>query len=269
MEEITSTQNARVKEWVRLLTGKGRRRAGQFLVEGAYEWKEALVHGVEPLAVIVCPSLRKKPWAEEGEEYVRAGLPVFALSPEAFGKLSLRDNPDGIMGVGRKEESGATFPNRDDSFLLVVNRLEKPGNLGALLRTALAVGVSGIVNCDPAVDFEHPQVIRASRGLVFSLPRWAMKAEEALVELVKDGYRIVAAEGRSDCSIWQMNWKGKLALVLGEEHAGLPAAWKNSTELEFVSIPMMPGVDSLNVSVSGSILMYEWLRRRVSTEIED
>jgi len=266
MEEITSTQNPKIKHWRRLLVGKGRRRYGEFLVEGAYEWELALSAGVEPDAVLVCPAMRKTAWASERSRYTKDNVPEYTLSPEAFQKISGRENPDGLIGVARRSEALSSIPEEEDALLLVVNRLEKPGNLGALLRTAAAVGVAGVVNCNEAVDFEHPHVIRSSRGLVFSLPRWSLSVSEAKEELKSKGYRFLAAREEGPLNCWEVDWSGRLALLLGEEHSGLPEEWSNSEPLEHVSIPMQSGVDSLNVSVSGAILMYEWFRRRVSTD---
>lgn len=261
LDPIRSPSNPRVKEWVRLHSGKRRRETGRFLIDGAYETEEALGAGVRFEEILLSEVLEEELVGEWRDRAESSGVAVRTVSAAVLQKASVRQSPDGVIAVGIRPEAESSLGRLGPGPLVVASRLEKPGNLGALIRTAYAAGSAGILLCDPAVDFEHPQVIRASRGLVFGIPRWTATAAEAVGMLAAEGVPCFAADQAAGRSFWKVDWPDRFALVLGEEHDGLPEVWR-SAGVETVSIPMTEGIDSLNVSVSGALLLYEWRRRQ-------
>lgn len=261
LEKIQSPSNPKVRAWVRLHVGRRRREAQRFLIDGSYEVEQAIEGGVSLEEILFDESLDENvlaKWIQEGE---RIDVPLRPISSHAFRKISVRENPDGVIGLARSRDRQLVLPDPCQGPILVTNRLEKPGNLGALIRTAYAVGAAGVVLCDPAVDFENPQVIRASRGLVFRLSCWVATPAEALAAFRERGILVLAADKGGDGNLWEADLSECPAIVLGEEHAGLPAEW-DQPEVRRVCIPMEEGIDSLNVSVSGALLLYEWRRRQ-------
>ncbi len=230
-----------------------------FLVDGAYEVRQAIEGGIRFEEILLGDDLS----GDGVEEWTRTAaadaIPLRRVSPQVLAKVSVRRHPDGVVAVAHKPSRDPLLPDNPEGPLLIVSRLEKPGNLGALVRTAYAAGSAGILLCDPAVDFEHPQVIRASRGLVFRLPGWAATAAEAVRLLGTQGIAVVVADKSADTNLWELDWPGPVAIALGEEHAGLGDEW-NTPTMRRVRIPMREGIDSLNVSVSGALLLYEWRR---------
>jgi len=259
LEPIRSPANPRVKDWVRLHSGKRRREQGCFLIDGAYETREGMIADVRIEELLVSESLKEDRRAEWFVHAAKAGVAVRMISESVLRKVSVRQAPDGVIAVAFRPDRTFALPDEFAGPLVVASRLEKPGNLGALIRTAYAAGAAGIVLCDPAVDFEHPQVVRASRGLVFRLPGWTATAEETVGLLHAQKVPCFAADQNAVASLWQVDWPERFALILGEEHDGLPEVWR-STGVKAVSIPMAEGIDSLNVSVSGALLLYEWRR---------
>lgn len=260
-EPIRSPANPRVREWAKLKTARHRKESGRFLVEGGYEIARALEGNLscaEFLASEDLPAGEREGWRRRAADL---GAPVRLLSPEAFAKVSVRRSPAGIAAVAPRPDRRLPESLPRAAPLLVVGRLEKPGNLGALVRSAFAAGAGGIVLCDPAVDFEHPHVIRASRGLVFRSPGWVAGAGEAVRRLSAQGFRLFAADKNAPANLWEADWSGPVGVLLGEEHAGLPPEW-DLPGVERIAIPMRPGIDSLNVSVAGALFLYEWRRRQ-------
>ncbi len=261
LESIHSPANPRVRSWVRLHAGRRRRETGCFLIDGSYETSQAIEGGAGIEEILLSESLPPEEvsgWRGIAREH---DIPLRMLSEAVLRKVSVRQNPDGIIGVGVAKDRHLVLPPICRGPILVANRLEKPGNLGALIRTAYAVGAEGVVLCDPAVDFENPQVIRASRGLVFRLPGWTATPADALQIFRDRGMTVLAADKGGEGDLWQTQWTDPPVIVLGEEHTGLPAEW-DQQEVQRVRIPMEPGIDSLNVAVSGALLLYEWRRRR-------
>ena len=263
LEPIRSPANPRVREWVRLHAGKRRRESGRFLVDGAYEVGQALEGGVRLEEILLGDGLSDAGVEEWTRIAAESEVPLRRVAPQVLAKVSVRRHPDGVVAVARRPDRGLRLPDNPGGPLLVVSRLEKPGNLGALVRSAYAAGSAGILLCDPAVDFEHPQVIRASRGLVFRLPGWTAGSAEVIDCLAARGIAVVAADKEAPADLWEADWPEPAAIVLGEEHAGLAPGWDQAAKLR-VRIPMREGIDSLNVSVSGALLLYEWHRRHSS-----
>lgn len=253
---IRSSQNPRIK-WLRRLQGSSRERRGEqlFVVEGADEIRLALAAGHRPRIIVEAP------------EMTRQGLPVveaehLTVASGIFQKLSVRENPDGWIAVfERPRWDVENLTLRVDPLILILESIEKPGNLGAILRTADAVAVDCVIVCDQRADMFSPNVVRASRGALFSVPLLELSTASALRFLENRGIRVIAANANRGQPFQQADLRGGLAFALGTEDTGLSDAWLKRADVQ-VRIPMRGKVNSLNVSVAAALLMYEALRQR-------
>ncbi|MFO0745923.1 MAG: RNA methyltransferase [Myxococcota bacterium] len=256
MERITSLQNPRIKALLRLIDKAAERReAGVAVVEGEKEIRLALAGGLAVREVYYCPALGGIVPPGVGQ--------VIEVSRDVFAKIAYRDDSDGLVAV-------AAVPERrlDDlqlgslPLVMVVTAVEKPGNLGAILRTADGVGADAVIVCDPRCDPWNPNVIRASVGTVFTMPLAVATSDAARAWLTARGVKTVAATPSADSDLWSAAaLGGPCAIVVGTEHEGLDDAWMAAADVR-VKIPMRGRNDSLNVSVAAAILAYEALRRR-------
>ena len=260
--QITSPTNPRVKELVRLRERRAREAAGVAVVEGAREVGRAIAAGWRVRLVATCPAL--------ASPEARASLPSLdglaaerlELSRVAFEKLSLRQHPDGVLAlVEPPARTLADLPWRQDGLYLVADGLEKPGNLGALLRSADAAAVDAVFVTGAGTDLLNPQVIRASMGSVFARPVLAVGADALRGALRGHGIRVVATSPQADLDLWDADLRGPLALVLGTEHEGLADGWTQAADAR-VRVPMAGLADSLNVATTGALLLFEARRQR-------
>ena len=278
-ERITSLQNPHVKQLVRLRDRRPRDEAGQFLVEGFREVRRALAAGVRLQELYYGPD-----WflgANELaliEEAQSAGALVFELSKGAFAKVSYRDRPDGLLavapqwrrtladlgktvtGLGEAGLGSATAAAKP-SFVLVVEAIEKPGNLGTLLRGADAAGVDAVVVCDPVTDIFNPNVVRASTGVLFSMPVVVAESGEVRNWLRTRGIRAVATTPAAPALYTDSDLRGPVAIIMGSEQYGLSEFWLKESDL-LVRIPMAGQADSLNVAMAAIITLFEAGRQR-------
>ena len=254
--DITSPRNPRVKHLVRLRDDKKARRSdGLMLVEGYDEIQLALAAGYKPQTLLSSPELASRPLTLPDVENLTVSRPVFE-------KISYRENPDGWLAV---------FPipqiKLDDVTLkgiplvVVIESVEKPGNLGAILRTADAAGVDMLLVCDARVDAWNPNVVRASRGAVFSVPIIECDNARALEWLKGRKMRLLAASPAGEMEYFRANLREAVAIAVGTEDAGLSDFWLSNAD-EILKIPMAGKVNSLNVSVSTALILYETLRQR-------
>ena len=191
-----------------------------------------------------------------------ANLERIYLSDIAFRKVSYRDTPDGLLAVAPlRETSLESLEVKQNALLLVVVGLEKPGNLGALLRTADGVNVDAVFVTGAGTDLTNPNVIRASMGSVFSRPVLEVETETLLAWLRGRHVNIVATTPHTKTSYWDADYTGAVAIVLGAEHEGLSDDWLEAAQSR-VSIPMQGLADSLNVGTAGALLLYEAVRQR-------
>lgn len=258
---ITSRTNKKVAELVRLRLPRQRARTGNFLIEGYRELDRA-VAAVELSAVYYCPTL----WTGRNEAALLArarecGARLVRLAEDPFHRVSHRDRPDGLLGVGRIFPTPLTgLPPAAEPFLLVVEGIEKPGNLGAMLRTAAAAGVTGVIVCDPVTDPFGPGVVRASLGHLFTVPLAIADAESALAWLRRRRIGVVAGTPAGESASWDADLSGPTALVIGSEQRGLTRRWLDAARQ--VRIPMAGGPDSLNAAVAAGVLLFEAARQR-------
>ncbi len=266
---INSPQNPRVKNLVRLREGKHRRRQGIFIIEGLRELQRALKAGVEITEFYACEALWNDPAALDLAEEIdaRSGIECFQLAEAAFRKASAREGPDGILALARSPvRSLDDLRLRTNPLLLVVEHVEKPGNLGTLLRTADAAGVDAVIVTDPVCDLYNPNCIRASQGAVFSV--CSLVADNAQLRrwLAERGMALVATTPEASLLHWQVDMRGPAALLMGSEAQGLSAFWMDDPVVQRARIPMNGGADSLNVAAAAAIFLFEAVRQRAEAK---
>ena len=264
--EITSPANARVKRLVALRHRRARDRAGVTLVEGYEELGLALSAGARPQELYVCPALAG-PGAQQMIDRVSGlGAEVIRVSRPVFGKIAYRESPDGWLAVlPAVRTSLAAVETGTSPLVLICEGVEKPGNLGAILRTADAAGITAVIAADPVTDWANPNVVRASKGTVFSVPVASASTAEVFAWLEEHSLALVAAAPDGDVPLTAADLTGPTAIAVGSEARGLPAAWleRAGTRLR---IPMFGRADSLNVSTSAAILLYEAVRQRTARQ---
>jgi TrmH family RNA methyltransferase len=259
---ITSLQNLQVKQVVRLRGRRERDRERLTLVEGAEELALALESGARPQVVYICPELFTPGRPSLSAERVAGLSTVVEVTRPVFEKMAYRDGPDGWLAVvpslSRRLDEIAAGPA---PLLLVAEAVEKPGNLGAMLRSADAAGVDAVIVCDPTTDINNPNVVRSSKGALFSVPVAEADSAETLAWLRSRQIKVVAATPQAPLDYTQADLRGAVAVVVGTEKEGLTSAWLTAADVA-VRIPMRGRVNSLNVAASAAILLFEAVRQR-------
>ncbi len=262
-EKITSLQNPRVKQLVRLRERRDRDEAGLFLIEGYREIRRALEKGVQPKEFYFSPDW----FLGENEpallEQARAaGAQLFELSKDAFAKVAYRERPDGLLVVAPQwKHSLDDLSLRERPFLLVCESIEKPGNLGTILRSADAAGCDAVIVCDPVTDLFNPNVVRASTGVLFSVPVVVSDGATVHAWLKAKGIRTAATTPHTTNLYTQTDLRGPLAIIMGSEQYGLSEFWMKGADV-LVRIPMAGQADSLNVAMATIITLFEAVRQR-------
>ncbi len=269
---ISSAANPRLKALVGLRRRRAREESGTTVVEGHEELALALSAGVRPQTLYLCPELFS-PAGRAGrqdighqDDVVRQartlGAEVVRLSRSAFEKVAYRESPDGVLAVvpavGRP--LGSIEPGPRD-LVLVGQGVEKPGNLGAMLRTADAAGVAAVVAADPVTDWGNPNVVRASKGTVFSVPVCAATTAETVAWLERHGVALVVTTPETDLLYTDVDLSGAVAVAVGAEKHGVDDTLLTAAALR-VRIPMFGKANSLNVAASAAIVVYEAVRQR-------
>ena len=258
MEEliITSTQNARVKHIVALQQKSSlRREEGLFVVEGQREIEHCIACGYEVKELFVTDSLR-----------YTGDMPATVVTPQVYEKIAYRGSTEGILAIVKCKNHDLSLlthllSHKTDPFIVVLESVEKPGNLGAILRTAEASNVDAVIVCDPLTDLYNPNVIRASIGGIFCVPCVACTSQECISFLKEHKIRILTAQLQDSYDYYDYDMSRATAIVMGTESTGLTDIWRQAADVH-IRIPMLGRLDSLNVSVSAAILMYEAVRQR-------
>ena len=225
--------------------------------------RRALDSGVEVVEAFVCEPLLAGPDARAALDRLRAGTaPVHVTNEAAFARLAFGERAEGLLAVIRTPSTALeSLVLPPDALVIVIEAVEKPGNIGAVLRSADGAGVAAVVAASPRTDPFNPNAIRASAGTVFSVPIAAAPTPDVLAWLRAAGVRVVAARVDAERLYTETDLTGPLALVLGAEADGLTDAWLGD-DIEAVRLPMLGVADSLNVSVSAAVLAYEARRQR-------
>ena len=260
---ISSLTNPRVKQAVALRHRSHRDTLGLTLVEGYPEVRRAVENRHFPVTFFTCPALFQ---GENEPELIRrcreAGVEHLECTEAVFRKMSYRDRPDGLLAVAPQVRGSiAELHLPDNPLLIVVQAIEKPGNLGTILRSSDAAGADAVLVCDRCTDVNNPNVIRASIGTLFALPVIETPTDEALPWLKAHGIRTVATTPHTDRLYTDEDFRGPIAIVLGTEQVGLTDAWLDSSDVR-VRIPMRGQSDSLNVAQAATLLLFEAVRQR-------
>jgi TrmH family RNA methyltransferase len=266
-EKITSLQNPRVKQLVRLRDRRPRDEAGMFIIEGYREVRRALEKAVPLQELYFSPDW----FLGENEPALlaqaeAAGAQLFELSKDAFGKVAYRERPDGLLAVAPQwKRTLADLTLKTPPFILVVEAIEKPGNLGTILRSADAAGVDAVIVCDPVTDIFNPNVVRSSTGVLFSVPVVVSESTAVRTWLRDRGIRAVATTPAAESLYTATDLCGPLAIIMGSEQYGLSDFWLKESDAR-VRIPMAGQADSLNVAMATIITLFEAVRQRGQTE---
>ncbi|HRE81556.1 MAG TPA: RNA methyltransferase [Opitutaceae bacterium] len=266
-EHITSLQNPRIKQLVKLRDRRPRDEAGVFLIEGYREIRRALEKSIPLQELYFSPQWflgENEPALLEKAQ--TSGARLFELSREAFAKVAYRERPDGLLAVApqwRRALSDLVLPAAP--FLLVVESIEKPGNLGTILRSADAAGCNAVIVCDAVTDLFNPNVVRASTGVLFSVPCVVASSEEVHAWLKARRIRTIATTPAATTLYSDATLTGPLAVIMGSEQYGLSDFWLREADLP-VRIPMAGQADSLNVAMATIITLFEAVRQRGSVK---
>lgn len=279
--KITSLQNPRVKEAARLRDRRQREKQQRILIDGTRELTLALAGGVRLREAFVCEPLCHSPESRLLLEKLPAsGAEILEVTEPVFAKLAFGDRAEGVLGVAdmpkrelddlvlpasRKGDSprreGGQSPFPDAPLVAVLECVEKPGNVGAVLRSADGAGLSALIVADARTDLYNPNAIRASLGTIFTLPVCAVPAAEVLGWLRRHGIQILAALVEGSSPYTEVDYRAPTAIVLGSEAEGLSSHWRGD-DIRAIRLPMLGTADSLNVSAAAAVLFYEARRQR-------
>lgn len=254
-EYITSSANPKFKRLIALLQKSSERReSALFTVEGVREISHCIEAGYKPDCIFFCPDIV----SEETIPQCRH----FALSAGLYAKAAYREGTEGAIGVFQAiEHPLSSLHLKDNPLIAVLESVEKPGNLGAVLRTCDAAGADALIICDPRTDLYNPNLIRASIGAVFTVPTAVCTTAQAITFLKSKGIRILTAQLQDSSLYYDCPMTKGTAIVMGTEATGLSDKWRQAADAH-IRIPMLGKLDSLNVSVSAAILLYEAVRQR-------
>ena len=261
---LTSRTNPRIQAAARLRERRERDATGLTLVDGAREIGRAVEVGVVVETVFVAPDLLRTAEAIAVAERLTAAGSVVEVSADVLAKLAFGDRSDGVVAVIRTPNAtldAIVVP--PDPLIVVVESVEKPGNLGAILRSADGAGASAVIAADPLTDLFNPNAIRASLGTIFALPVVAAPSSATLAWLISRRIAPIAAVVGARRSYTDADLAAPAAIVLGSEARGLSDAWRDARVVA-VSLPMAGIADSLNVSTAAAILLYEAVRQRAA-----
>ena len=267
---ITSRKNEKIKEALALYKRAERDRRGQTLVEGYRQVLAALEAGAALETLFFCREI----WLGENEDALvqraaAAGARLEPTSAHVFERLSIRERPDGLIAVvapSRRclDDLDGILGDRASCLLLAVEGIEKPGNLGAILRSADGAGVDAVLVCDRITDVHNPNVVRASLGTLFFVPVIEATSAAALDWLIERGIQVLSASPLASLAYTDADLEPPTAIVVGSEQYGLDRSWLEAAGTVAVSIPMLGKADSLNVAQAATLLVYEAVRQRGS-----
>ena len=254
-ELLTSASNPKIKKLIALQQkASERRESSLFVVEGRRELERCLDAGYPPDTIFICPEI-------SGE----ISLPecrICEVGRELYAKIACREGTEGIIAEIRSSERRLDdLALGENPLVAVLESVEKPGNIGAVLRTCDAAGVDALIICDPKADLYNPNLIRASLGAAFTVQCAACSSQEAIAYLKERGIQILTAQLQDSSAYYDCDMRGPTAIVMGTESTGLSRQWREAADAH-IMIPMRGRVDSLNVSVSAAILLYESVRQR-------
>ena len=261
VEIITSAQNPKIKDLLALQEkSKERRKKGLFVVEGRRELLHCVEAGYEPYAVFYCPDIISN--ADFDAVVENCDCNYYEIPQHLYDKVAYRGGTEGVIAeLHCKEMNLESLKLKENPLVVILESVEKPGNLGAVLRSADASGVDAVIVCDPLTDMYNPNLIRSSIGAIFTVPAATATSEDTIKWLKDNNIKIYTAQLQDSEWYYDTDMKGATAIVMGTEATGLTTAWRKAADAH-IKIPMLGKLDSLNVSVSAAILMFEAVRQR-------
>jgi RNA methyltransferase, TrmH family len=257
--KITSTQNPKVKSLVALEKARERRKQQLFIIEGKKEIELAVEAGYKIGNIFFCDEITH---FDEMPKKLKEDKLIIPVSKEVFDKIAIRENTGGIIAVAeQKAHLLSQIKLKKKPLILILEAVEKPGNLGAILRTADAAAADAVVICDPLTDFYNPNVIRSSVGCVFTNQLAAVTSEEAISWLRQNKISIICTSLQASKPYDQIDFKQPAAIVMGTEATGLSDVWTKNSDANII-IPMQGRIDSMNVSNAAAIIVFEAMRQR-------
>lgn len=258
---IISLQNSAIKNIVKLSKSRERQQQGLFIIEGARELSLALKSGYIIESIYFCREMFEKTKYPNVLDSISQNS-IFDVSHEVFSKIAYRENSDGVVALAKpKLHTLNDLKLSHNPFVIILESVEKPGNLGAILRTADAAAVDAVVICDPQTDLYNPNVVRSSVGGLFTVQSAVCTSQEAISWLNDNQIKYYAAELEAAEYYQDIDFAKPSAIVMGTEADGLTDIWLNSANKR-IKIPMRGEIDSLNVSVSTAVLTFEAMRQR-------
>lgn len=265
--DISSLQNPKVKLVVKLRDRRDREKTGLFLIEGYRELLRA-TQGNHPIeTLMICPELFLGTNELSLIDSIRnQGACVLSCSKQVFQKMSYRDRPDGLIAIAPQshlslKDLEKQLIDTPSPFLVVAEAIEKPGNLGTILRSSDAVNLDALIVCDRCTDIHNPNVVRASVGALFTVPIIEGESLETIDWLKRQNIKVLAATPSASAEYTEVDMTQPLAIAVGTEQLGLSDVWMDQADIQ-VRIPMCGIADSLNVATATTLLMYEALRQR-------
>ncbi len=266
---ITSTKNPRVKQVVALRERRERVRTGLTRVEGYEELLLALDSGAQPRTLYFCPDLIRPEHQALLDQVRRMNAELIEVSLPVFERMAYREGPDGWLATFLSPEQRlADLRLSVPPFVVVGEAIEKPGNLGAMVRTADAAGVDAIVSSDPLTDWGNPNVVRASKGALFSMQVVQASNDDTLGWLREHGIQIVVATPQAAVRYTDVDLRVPVAIVVGTEKHGVSERWLHEADIA-VQIPMFGKMNSLNVATATALLIYEVVRQREGEGVKE
>jgi RNA methyltransferase, TrmH family len=257
METIQSLQNPRVKNWVKLLSKKGRMKEGTFLIEGEHLVEEAVKAKAELVCIIIQSGLETK-----FSLIHNASVPIYLVTDAVLQKITDTETPQGICAIVRMAEHSLSEVLSQESLVLILDAIQDPGNLGTIIRTADAAGVSGIILGSGTVDIYNPKTIRSTMGSIFHIPFVEADLEGSLTVLKERGFKLVATSLEGSIPYNRPLYHGSVALVIGNEANGVSKDWLDAADVK-IKIPIYGKAESLNAAIAAAITMYEAVRQRM------
>ncbi|MEZ4907633.1 MAG: RNA methyltransferase [Saprospiraceae bacterium] len=264
MELITSLQNKKVLSLRKLYKSSERKKSELFIAEGYKETLKGLKSGLILDSFYFCDEIIKPEHKEEISNLLGNNVNIFEINKQVYEKLVYRDNTEGLLAVFKKKNYSLDeiLPKNSHCFYIILESIEKPGNMGAVLRTADAVGADAVIITESLVDQYNPNVVRASLGTLFNIPVVSCSNKELLQWVKANNIKTYAAALPAFDNLYEIKFEGSTAMIFGSESNGLGDFWINNSDKVF-TIPMDGTVDSLNISVSVAISAYEVYRQKL------
>jgi TrmH family RNA methyltransferase len=261
---ITSSQNPLVKQIRKLHRAKGRQEQNLLLLEGTHLLETALEVNCSLDTVCYSPQWQVK-YVHLYEQVLTRSRRVECVSPEVLQQLATTVNPDGVIATIDRDFQNLS-PIKSPKLGLILERIQDPGNLGTIIRSAVATGVEGLWTSEDSVEFDNPKVLRASAGAWFHLPKQSSPDLEKLIhDYQTQGIQVIATQMNASKTYWETDFRRSSIILLGNEGAGLSPELAKLAD-ETVRIPLASGVESLNVAIAAALLLYEAQRQKVSLE---